>query len=138
MLAEIVRKIERHLFRRGYHVPEVRKMVLGQVVITILSPLAVVFGSPGIDFICGVLLGSLNFLALAKVIQQLVFVQRGAVAALMFSFYGRLAVTAVALYLLIVYKHAAIVALLLGISTVLINILLWGMKHFLGKTSKEA
>ena len=56
----------------------------------------------------------------------------------MLSFYGRLLLTALAFYVLIVHLGSSGVWLLLGFSTVLINILLWGMSQFLGKTSKEA
>ena len=77
-------------------------------------------------------------LALALVIQEVVFLRSGAVLVQMLSFYGRLVVTALVLYALIVYKGSSIVALLVGFSTVLGNILLWGLAQFLGKKSKEA
>lgn len=130
--------IERWLYARGFRVPEVRKLACVQIYIMLGSFPAVVLGSVGIDFLAGVVLSTVNFLALAKVIQELVFLQRGAIGLNLFSFYGRMIVTALAFYLLIVFKEASVVALLLGFSTVLINILLWGMTHFLGKTSKEA
>lgn len=92
----------------------------------------------GIAFVAGAALGTLNFLALARMLQELVYMHKGAVAVQMFSFYSRLLLTAGALYALIVMAHVSIGWLLAGISTVLINILLWGMIHLLGKTSKEA
>ena len=46
--------------------------------------------------------------------------------------------TALAFYLLIAFTGASAIMLLLGMSTVVLNILLWGMAQFLGKTSKEA
>lgn len=131
-------KIEKWLYFRGFQVPEVRKLAANQVCITMVSLLAVVFGSTGVDFFLGVVLGSLNFLALAKVIQELVYLQKGAVGINLLSFYGRLVLTALIFYVLIVVKKASVVALLLGLSTVLMNILLWGLGHFFGKTSKEA
>jgi hypothetical protein len=119
-------------------VPEVRKAALFQVCIALVSLPCVFLGKAGIDFILGVLLGSINFLVLARVVQELVFLQKSAVFVQLFSFYGRLILTAVAFYLLIVFAEASVIALLLGISTVLFNILLWGVTQFLGKTSKEA
>jgi hypothetical protein len=99
---------------------------------------ALAFGSSGVDFAAGVLLGTINFLALGRVIQELVYVQKGAVAVQMFSFYGRLALTALAVYYLVAMRGSSVFWLLIGFSTVLINILLWGMSQILGKTSKEA
>ncbi len=138
MLQRIQKTIERWLYARGFHVPEVRKMALNQMCILLGSLPALVMGGMGLDFIAGVLLGSMNFLAMGKVIQEVVYLQKGAVAVQLFSFYGRLVLTALALYLLIVVKGASVPWLLLGVSTVLVNILLWGMSQFLGKTSKEA
>ena len=138
MLQRIQKTIERWLYARGFHVPEVRKMALYQICILLGSLPALMLGDTGLDFIAGVVLGSMNFLAMGKVIQEVVYLQKGAVAVQLFSFYGRLVLTALALYLLIVVKGASVPWLLLGVSTVLINILLWGMSQFLGKTSKEA
>ncbi len=138
MLQRIQKTIERWLYARGFHVPEVRKMALYQICILLGSLPALMLGDTGLDFIAGVVLGSMNFLAMGKVIQEVVYLQKGAVAVQLFSFYGRLVLTALALYLLIVVKGASVPWVLLGVSTVLINILLWGMSQFLGKTSKEA
>ena len=138
MLQRIQKTIERWLYARGFHVPEVRKMALYQICILLGSLPALMLGDTGLDFIAGVVLGSMNFLAMGKVIQEVVYLQKGAVAVQLFSFYGRLVLTALALYLLIVVKEASVPWVLLGVSTVLINILLWGMSQFLGKTSKEA
>ena len=138
MLQRIQRTIERGLYARGFHVPEVRKMALYQMCILLGVLPALLLGDAGVDFVAGVLLGSVNFLAMGKVIQEVVYLQKGAVAVQLFSFYGRLVLTAIALYLLIAVKGASVPWLLLGVSTVLINILLWGMSQFLGKTSKEA
>lgn len=113
-------------------------MAAHQIMLLMGSVAVMLFGSIGVDFACGVLLGTINFLALARLIQELVYLQRGAVAVQLFSFYGRLVLTALAFYGLIVIKGASVAWLLLGVSTVLINILLWGMTQFLGKISKEA
>lgn len=132
------RVIERLLYRWGYFVPEVRRMVAAQMVIALLAVGLLPFGSWGIGFCAGVVLATINFLALAKVIQELVFVRRGAVAALLMGFYVRLLLTAAALYVLIVSWQVSVVMLLAGVSTVVLNILLWGIVHCVGRTSKEA
>jgi hypothetical protein len=138
MLATIRIRIERFLYARGFHVPEVRKMALRQIYFLCAAIPALAFGWKGVDLATGVLLGTLNFLALGKLIQELVYLQKSAVIVQIFSFYGRLLLTALAFYVLIVHVGASGVWLLVGFSTVLINILLWGMSQFLGKTSKEA
>lgn len=138
MLATIQKKIERFLYVRGFHVPDVRKMALRQVYFLCAATPALAFGWKGLDLVTGVVLGTLNFLALGKLIQELVYLQKSAVIVQIFSFYGRLLLTALAFYVLIVHVGASGVWLLVGFSTVLINILLWGLSQFLGKTSKEA
>jgi len=134
----MTKKIERALYRQGFHVPEVRALALKQVLILLASVPVVVLGGAGQDFFFGVFLGTLNFLGLARIAQDLVYLHKGAVAVQLFSFYGRLVLTAGALYVLIVYRDSSIGWLLIGVSTVLVNILLWGRTQFLGKTSKEA
>jgi hypothetical protein len=138
MLAPMRKKIERFLYARGFHVPEVRKMALHQIYFLCGAIPAMAFGWKGVDLVTGVLLGTLNFLALGKLIQELVYLQKSAVIVQIFSFYGRLLLTTLAFYVLIVHVGSSGVWLLMGFSTVLINILLWGMSQFLGKTSKEA
>lgn len=137
MLRKIRKKIERWLYRKGYHVPDVRMLAVNQICI-MLCVLPLVVLPWGWPIAVGAVLGTVNFLALGRVIQELVFLPKGAVALQMFSFYARLILTAGVLYYVIVYQHASVGWLLAGLSTVLINILLWGISHLLGKTSKEA
>jgi hypothetical protein len=131
-------KIEQYLYRKGFHVPEVRTLASQQIVLLIYSILALSFGRLGADYFSGVVLGTVNFLALARIIQELVYLRKGAVPVQLFSFYGRLILTAGVLFVLIVYAGSSVSALLIGLSTVLINILLWGISQRLGKKSKEA
>ncbi len=109
-----------------------------QVEFMLLSVLALPFGRFGADYFAGAALATLNFLALARIIQELVYLRRGAVSVQLFSFYGRLILTAGVLFVLIAYAGSSVTALLVGLSTVLINILLWGLSQLLGKKSKEA
>lgn len=131
-------KIEQYLYRKGFHVPEVRTMASQQVVLLLCSVIALPFGRLGVDYFSGVVLGTVNFLALARIIQELIYLRKGAVPVQLFSFYGRLILTAGVLFVLIVYAKASVSALLVGLSTVLVNILLWGISQRLGKKSKEA
>lgn len=138
MCKNMRRKIERRLYDWGFHVPEVRGLALRQIYMLMATLPCAFMGKTGLDIAVGVLLGTVNFLALGKIVQELVSMQKGAVLIQLFSFYGRLVLTALAFYLLIVFTGASAVMLLLGMSTVVINILLWGMAQFLGKTFKEA
>lgn len=135
MFGTIQKRIEHGLYARGFYVPDVRTMARHQILILLLALPAAFLGGAGQAFAAGTALGTINFLALGKVLQELVFMQKGALPIQLFSFYGRLALTALALYLLIVFAGASGVWLLLGLSTVLANILLWGMSQILGKTS---
>ena len=128
----------RSLYDWGFHVPEVRGLALRQIYMLMATVPCALMGKTGLDIAVGVLLGTMNFLALGKIVQELIFMQKGAVLIQLFSFYGRLVLTALAFYLLIAFTGASAIMLLLGMSTVVLNILLWGMAQFLGKTSKEA
>ncbi len=138
MCKNMRRKIERRLYDWGFHVPEVRGLALRQIYMLMATVPCALMGKTGLDIAVGVLLGTMNFLALGKIVQELIFMQKGAVLIQLFSFYGRLVLTALAFYLLIAFTGASAIMLLLGMSTVVLNILLWGMAQFLGKTSKEA
>ncbi len=138
MCKNMRRKIERRLYDWGFHVPEVRGLALRQIYMLMATVPCALMGKTGLDIAVGVLLVTMNFLALGKIVQELISMQKGAVLIQLFSFYGRLVLTALAFYLLIAFTGASAIMLLLGMSTVVLNILLWGMAQFLGKTSKEA
>jgi hypothetical protein len=98
------------------------------------SAVALVLFRPwGPAFAAGALLATVNFFFLAKVIQEIVHVQRGAVAALLFGFYLRLILTGVALFLLIAWGEVSAVALLAGLTTVVVAIFVWSL-FIRGKT----
>lgn len=138
MLKTIHLKIEKWLYCKGFQVVEVRRLACNQIGIAVCGMPSLLLGPEGFDFFAGVLIGTMNFLALAKIIQELVYLQKGGVGLNLFSFYGRLVLTAALFYALLVLKGSSVLFLLLGISTVVLNILLWGMSQILGKTSKEA
>jgi len=107
-----------------------------------LSGLGIVLGFlswqyGGRDLNIGIVLGTLNFYFLAKFVQEVIYVQRGALAALLFHFYLRLLGTGVALFYVIVYLKANIIALLCGLSLVVINVMWYGAK-LVSKKFKEA
>ena len=140
MLARVNRKVEGFFYKRGIDVPEIRILMRNQLYLTGLGiGISLIFGLTtwAFEFIVGTLLGGINFYALAKIVQQLIFVRRGAVASLLVSFYFRLLFTAIVLYVVIVFFKANIVALLSGLSIVIINILIFGAT-LVGQEMKEA
>lgn len=134
-------RIERFLHRRGFAHPDVRRLVAYQVFLagasSIVALAATGFSVWGLSFAAGALLITINFWALAKVAQQLVYVQKGAVTALLLVFYFRLILTGLALFALIVWLRSPMTALLAGVSTVAVSGLWFGLSRVREK-SKEA
>ena len=106
MCKNMRRKIERRLYDWGFHVPEVRGLALRQIYMLMATVPCALMGKTGLDIAVGVLLGTMNFLALGKIVQELISMQKGAVLIQLFSFYGRLVLTALAFYLLIAFTGA--------------------------------
>ncbi|WP_027179744.1 ATP synthase subunit I [Maridesulfovibrio bastinii] len=141
-------KIESFLRRRGFTHPDIRCLVRNQLYLAlgacvfavmatgsaqwtnILTPWAMAFAA-------GTLLISINFWSLAKFGQHLVYMRKGAVTSLLIRFYLRLILTGVALYGLIAYCNLPIVAILAGLSTVVVNAIFWGVAGLRQKV-KEA
>lgn len=143
-ISAIHHKTEAGLFRRGFKVPEVRKIVRNQIYIMSLSLIiAAAFGWVEpifFHFAAGALLITYNFYSLAKFIQQIVFFSGGrkAVFELLIRFYGRLLFTGAALFALIVWAGVSVPALMAGLSTVIMTILFWGVTQMMGHKAKEA
>ena len=136
ILTRINNNIEQGLFKRGYTQPDIRALVKTQIYVAVISSISlalIIRSSMVLDYIAGTALATLNFLALASIIQQIILVQKTAVTALLVSFYGRLALSAIILYLLIAWAHASVPALLSGLSTVVVSIFIGGAIHYLGK-----
>lgn len=126
--------IERFLRRRGYTHPDVRRLVALQIVLAaVASALALAVcgagscGNLGWSVAAGALLATVNFASLARFAQHLPYVQQGAVAALLIRFYGRLALTGLALAGCIILGRASVAGLLAGLSTVLVTGTYWGL-----------
>lgn len=92
----------------------------------------------GLAFSAGALLATVNFYSLARFVQHLVRETRGAVAALLVRFYGRLILTGATLYGLIALLEMPVWPLLAGLSTVLVSALYWGATRLHGHNVKEA
>jgi hypothetical protein len=134
------KKLEAFLYARGLVLHQVRVLVRNQVYLSVLGAFLVLvfFSGPVVTgFVTGALLGSFNFYFLAKLIQELVHVKKGAVTPLLFSFYVRLGLTGLVLFVAIVYWNANVFSLLVGLSVVLLNVLIFGAT-LVGQKLKEA
>lgn len=136
-MAITVKSIDRWLYAKGFTQPEVRRLMRGQLLIAFFGSCAAVLvtlGSAwGLAFAAGAGLITANFWVLARVAPDLMHSHKGAaVVAQMFLFYIRLALTGLALYVLIAWLRAPVTGLLFGLSTVLGNAVVWafaGMKR---------
>ncbi|HDQ41029.1 MAG TPA: ATP synthase subunit I [Desulfonatronum sp.] len=134
-------RIENFLWHQGFILDEVRVLVRNQIycvclglaflMLTHLHPWA-------IAFLSGTVLITVNFWLLAKGLQGIIHTRDGAVAISLLRFYGRLILTGLVLFGLIVWGGLPVPALLAGLSTVVLNILLWGVFRFHRQKVKEA
>lgn len=136
--------LEAVLYRRGFIEPGVRKLVRNQILFALGTAAALLlvcapFGFPGfaLSYLAGAVVITLNFWSLAKAAQQLTHSHKLAVFSLLTLFYGRLILTGLAVYGLIVWMNASVIGLLAGLSTAVCNALLWGAASFRQK-AKEA
>lgn len=129
--ARINRGIEKALYERGFYAPQIRALVRYQVYVAGVSFLTLCLlpfvGNWPLVFVAGVLLATYNFYAMAKFVQQIVTTKftKGMLVSLLARVYGRLLLTGVALFVLIVWVKASLVALLAGLTTVVATILVW-------------
>jgi hypothetical protein len=126
-------RVEAFLARRGFYLPEVRTLIRNQLYLVTLSlGVCLVFGLPpwALAFFAGTALITMNFWFLAKGLQNMAQLRQGSIAISLVRFYGRMFLTGLALFGLIVWAGLPVAALLAGLTTVVINILFWGIFRF--------
>ncbi len=132
--------VENFLYRRGFVLPRVRLMVRNQLYLSFVGLTVFIVFFPVswiIGFGIGAVVGSFNFYFLARLAQELVYIPKGSTVPLLFSFYLRLILTGLVLYAAIVYLSANVLALLMGLSVILLNVLIFGIT-LVGQKFKEA
>lgn len=138
VLANLHDRVEAGLFRRGFYNPTIRVLVRNQLYLavgTTIPALALALRTWGWAYAAGVLLATLNFYALAKVVQGLVLTEQGtAMAKQLVQFYVRLLLTGLVLYVLIAVMKASIFGLVAGLTTAVFNIFIWGVFYVVGKS----
>ncbi len=144
MLKSMVRRIDQMLWQRGFRAPEIRVILRNQVLLTAFSVLAgLAFGLLNdwmFWFGVGAVLATFNFYAVASFVQKVVFqpYQSSLLYSLLFRFYGRLGLTGLILFGLIVWLEVPVSALVAGLSTVVTAIAVWGLSCIAGQNVKEA
>jgi hypothetical protein len=143
MMKNLRDRLDRWLLRRGYVHPEVRELVRNQLVLTALV-LAVCLPLSGVStaawsLAAGTVIISLNFCSLARFGQRITGYEnkREAVMAVLARFYLRLAVSGAALFACIVWFGALPLPLLAGITTVVVNFLVWGAWRYAGSRTRQ-
>ena len=135
--------VERLLLKGGFTHPEGRVLLRDQIVMCLVTGLAALVLSGlapwGFGFAGGTLLITVNFWWMVRFAQSLLSDTAGAVGGAFFRFFIRLGITGVALYAMIVEAGWPVWAILLGTSTVLVTILVWGaLKRAGSNSAKEA
>ncbi|EFL50685.1 conserved hypothetical protein [Solidesulfovibrio fructosivorans JJ]] len=143
MVKNLRDRLDRWLLRRGYVHPEVRELVRNQIVLTALV-LLVCLPLSGISvaawsLAAGTVIISLNFCSLARFGQRITGYgnKREAVLAVLVRFYLRLAISGAALFACIVWFGAMPLPLLAGITTVVVNFLVWGAWRYAGSRTRQ-
>lgn len=129
-------RLDRWLLARGYDHPEVRELVRGQIILTavVVAGCLPLLGltDAAWPLAVGTCLVTANFCSLARFGQRVTGYasRREAVAAVLARFYLRLGVTGAVLFVCIAWLGARPVPLLAGVSTVMVNFLVWGaLRH---------
>jgi hypothetical protein len=139
---DLKRRIEAGLFKRGFTNPDVRELVAVQTIlclgVCLIAAVAGWFQAHAWHFAVGTVLVTLNLYSMAKYAQRLVMQRNAVVIRLLAGFYARLALTAIALYVLIIVLNVSVTALLAGLSTVVATIVVWGLGRSRGGKAKEA
>lgn len=127
--------------RRGIDHPQARWLILFQAALGVVLTVPVLLSGSdgyGLGFGLGALLSSVNFFFLAKLVLQLIQPGNGSVLALLVSFYARLLGTGVVLFLAIVPAGLPPVAILAGLSSLLMTFAVWTGKYIVTQQHKEA
>ena len=140
-LGKINQTADEVLRRRGIENPEVRHLIvlhsiifLGGLILYACFGSLAHFGA----YALGGCLSMGNFYLLAKIVPQVIGGQKGGTFVLLFGFYLRLLGTGLILFLAVAWLRMPIVSLLLGLSTVFLNIVIWLGKFILTHKHKEA
>lgn len=137
------KRLDNLLLRAGFHHVEGRALMRDQIVMAFWTSLAALslseLGEWGVAYACGAVLVTVNFWWMVRFAQGLLSSTAGAVGGAFFGYFVRLGVTGASLYVMIVAAGWPVWAVLAGMSTVMVTILVWGVLKRAGSNSaKEA
>jgi hypothetical protein len=141
MTVRLRKSIEAWLNRRGIDHPQAQWMVEFQVAAAVAAWIGIVlcgWVQSGMGFGVGALLATMNFCVLARIVPQLIQEQKGSILAVLASFYLRLLLTAVVLFLALVPAGLPPISVLAGLSTILVTFMVWAGKYIVTQQHKEA
>ncbi len=144
MLRDLGERIEKHLYAKGFRLPEIRSILRVQILFSMASALVGILTVwctlwP-ICFAVGVILATYSFFSLARFIQQVILrtYSRQMLWGLLFRFYGRLMLTGLILFGLIIELRVPSSALVAGLATCMATMLVGILSHRAERKIKEA
>lgn len=141
---DILRNLDKRLYKMGFAVPTVRRFLGTQLLITAAGLLAgvLIFWLTlwPLLFGIGAAITTYSLWHISRFAQVAIQLQFSAALAvrLFLGFTLRLALISIVLFVLVVLLRAPVVPLLLGLTSTVISISLWGISRFSRKTVKEA
>lgn len=142
--ASIRRTIDTRLYRLGFASPAVRHLLGTQIVITVAGLgcgiLCAWFSLWPLAFGLGAAIATCSFWQISRFAQGAVLRQFSAALAirLVMGFMFRLAIISIVLFVLVIRLKAPVAPLVLGLTSTVASICLWGLVRFSRKTVKEA
>ena len=143
-MKDLNEKIEKRLYFKGFRLPDIRSILRIQIQlcgIAIVTALCTVWFSVWpITFAIGAVIATLSFFSIAKFIQQIILQEydRGMLTGMLFRFYGRLLIVGVVVAALIVKAHVPMMALVAGLATSMVTMLIWMISRQNERKTKEA
>lgn len=144
MLNSLKKRIDAHLWAKGFKAHEIRTVARNQILLTLfVAMIAAVLGWKFqwlYWFTISTGLALWNFYSLAQFIQHLVLrtFTKDMVLGMLLRFYGRLGVTGVVIAGLIIWLEVSPIPLIAGFSTLVATVLVWGLSRLAGHKVKEA
>lgn len=130
-MGKINQRLERLLVKSGFPGPDVRILVRNQIYVSLGTSLVIMlitlFSRWSLAYLAGAVLALVNFWALARIVQPLVYNQKSAPFLLFVIFMGKMTLSGLALYWLIGVERVPHWGLISGLGTVVINITATGL-----------
>lgn len=142
--SDIRRIIDTRLYRLGFAAPAVRHLLGTQIVISavglISGILCVWFSTWPLAFGLGAVITTYSFWQISRFAQGAILQQFSAALAvrLVMGFMFRLVLISIVLFVLVVRLKAPVAPLVLGLTSTVASMSLWGLARFSRKTVKEA